>query len=418
MRPFYYAAGTDAKRYTYDPNGNRLSVTKDTETKGLSYSPQSNRLSAVGNKAVGLDAAGSTALIDNGKWRLTFHAAGGLASVAHGRETEGSYRYNFQGLRTQKTTDKGTIVYHYDLAGQLIAETTPQGYPLRAYVYVDRRPAAQIDWPGNERAHKEQENGKDQGKGKKHDKDKPGKPKEKLVFLHTDHLDTPRTATNPQGTIVWRWEGGAFGETKPEEDPDNNGGETHIYLRFPGQYFDKETGFFYNWHRYYSAKIGRYLSSDPIGVESGLNTYAYAEANPLRYADPLGLWVKRCKRKLGNRENGNADQNSPLRHDYLNVSGSILSFQAGDSMIWSQGWIDDNERTDRMCQMVCDDDKFDNYVFQAANEIGAPAYCVMANPGTLPHLSGARNCQTWANDVLALAKKKYLESEKCPKCFK
>ena len=202
-------------------------------------------MAAVGRKAVGLDAAGNTISIDNGKWRLTYHAAGGLASVAHERETMGRYRYNYQGLRTRKTTDKGIIVYHYDLAGQLINETTREGYPLRAYVYVDHRPTAQIDWPGNEKAHPEKERDQDRGKDKKHHPDKPdARPKEKLVFLHTDHLGTPRAATNPQGTIVWRWEGGAFGESKPQEDPDQDGKEVRVFLRFPGQYFDKETGFF------------------------------------------------------------------------------------------------------------------------------------------------------------------------------
>jgi hypothetical protein len=87
-------------------------------------------------------------------------------------------------------------------------------------------------------------------------------------------------------------------------------------------------------------------------------------------------------------------------------------------MIWGQGRIDDNERpANSKCAMVCSDNKFDKYVKQAAKEIGAPTYCVTAYPGTLPHLLGARNCQTWADDVLNLAKKKYREKEKCPKCF-
>jgi RHS repeat-associated protein len=65
-------------------------------------------------------------------------------------------------------------------------------------------------------------------------------------------------------------------------------------LRFPGQYYDSETGLNQNYFRDFDPAVGRYIESDLIGLEGGINTYAYAHNSPVRYIDPFGLDVQIC----------------------------------------------------------------------------------------------------------------------------
>ncbi len=101
---------------------------------------------------------------------------------------------------------------------------------------------------------------------------------------------TPLYAIGKAGNIVWAASFDAFGRasvTAPQATLDKPTITSN--LRLPGQYEDLETGLHYNFRRHYDPEIGRYVSQDPIGVEGGLNLYAYANGGPLMYADPTGL---------------------------------------------------------------------------------------------------------------------------------
>lgn len=117
-------------------------------------------------------------------------------------------------------------------------------------------------------------------------------PTPQLYYIYSDHLNTPRLITDTSNTPVWRYDqADPFNATQPNDDPTNSGKHFVFNLRFPGRYYDQETGLHYNYFRNYDPRTGRYVQSDPIGLAGGTNTYAYVENNPLSYVDPLGLWA-------------------------------------------------------------------------------------------------------------------------------
>lgn len=114
----------------------------------------------------------------------------------------------------------------------------------------------------------------------------------------TDHLNSPRRIYDQSQQLVWTWEQGEpFGNDVPNSNP-SGAGAFDFPLRFPGQYFDRETNLAYNAMRDYDPSIGRYVQPDPLGVltiseltgMTGLNhLYSYAQSDPLRFSDPEGL---------------------------------------------------------------------------------------------------------------------------------
>ena len=110
----------------------------------------------------------------------------------------------------------------------------------------------------------------------------------RVFYVHSDHLNTPRTVVNTQGQLRWRWLTEPWGQQPPEDNPSNLGVFTTA-LRLPGQLYDVESTLHYNTYRDYFPDLGRYLQSDPIGLEGGINTYSYVNGNPVSMIDPLGL---------------------------------------------------------------------------------------------------------------------------------
>ncbi|MBA3030311.1 MAG: RHS repeat-associated core domain-containing protein [Desulfobacteraceae bacterium] len=104
-------------------------------------------------------------------------------------------------------------------------------------------------------------------------------------FYHTDHLGTPQKMTSTNGAVVWSAKYSSFGEANVEIGTIENN------LRFPGQYYDGESGLHYNWFRHYYPQIGRFTQGDQLGFIGGdLNLYSYVWNNPTNLIDKYGLW--------------------------------------------------------------------------------------------------------------------------------
>lgn len=135
---------------------------------------------------------------------------------------------------------------------------------------------------------------------------------------------TPFEITDSTGSIVWSWANHeSYGNSHPTEGI--VGGQPFIFnLRFPGQWFDHETGLVQNGFRDYDPSLGRYVEVDPLGLAAGMNPYAYVGGNPLSGVDPSGLdiWI----------EGPNLALREPDGHQSINVGnpfGKYVSFSFG-----------------------------------------------------------------------------------------
>jgi RHS repeat-associated protein len=106
--------------------------------------------------------------------------------------------------------------------------------------------------------------------------------------VHADHLNTPRRLTDGAKAVKWQWPYSGFGEIGAQATPAAGQAPLNYSLRYPGQ-IDDSNGLFYNWHRFYDPRVGRYTKTDPIGLEGGWNRIGYVGGNPMSKTDPTGL---------------------------------------------------------------------------------------------------------------------------------
>ena len=251
-----YQDATGAISYSYDANGNRLDQVVGSTTTSYAYAPGTNRLTQIGTVPVVSNAVGSRTT--DGALTYAYDASGRMVSAGTTQ-----YQYNGRGERVAKSSGAAFTHFVYDEDGKLLGEYDAAGQPLREYAWFGTTPVAMLDYPSGG-----------------------GFPE--LYAIEADHLETPRLITDSMQNARWRWNSVPFGDSVPEENPQGHG-QLVFNLRFPGQYYDQESGLHYNYFRDYDPQTGRYVQSDPIGLEGGTNTYIYVKDDPLRYSDRFGL---------------------------------------------------------------------------------------------------------------------------------
>jgi len=298
-------------RYFYDDAGNRILAQEQApnfsemgHSTKVHYQEKSNKANSIietdNTINIVYDSAGRP--VQQGtrsyKWDEHHH----LTQVSDDGKVIATYRYNHRGERISKVAvvkGKQRIQHMLYDGRKLIAELDDKGKILRQYLYFAEQPIAVIDTPEGKSLTTEEKNSAQiwlswvgsEINGLFDDE------QESIAYLHLNHLGAPELATDGNANSIWTASYSPFGQlikntglikTGSAENLEVESG-FQLQLRLPGQYEDEETGLYYNDRRYYDPQRGQYLSSDPLGLRAGINTYAYVENNPLKYIDPTGL---------------------------------------------------------------------------------------------------------------------------------
>lgn len=255
LTPVYAYSYTDNYSYTKISGGNVLQADNAIETPARLHAYYSHNI--LGEVTVTKQYDIYEELVK--EQHLTYNDDHRLTEVKDGADnTIATYTYNGLGQRIKKQVGSNTTIFLYDLQGNIISEMRDGSYDDCLYVEGTQRVAKITNIFGTEA----------------------------IYYYHNDHLGTPLAMTNSSGTVVWKARYKTFGEAQVDASSTitNN-------FRLPGQYYDEETGLHYNYHRYYDPGTGRYVTSDPIGLEGGINLWAYAANNPMVFFDLEGLEV-------------------------------------------------------------------------------------------------------------------------------
>lgn len=277
------ATWSAATSYTYDFGDNRTSRTQGGNGWSYAYGLVDNRMASVSPLISGVagsplsqsyDAMGN--LIQSAGKTYSYDAAGRMVAASFGASSA-NYQVNANGLRVRKTvsgagaTDEIVI---YDGQRRRIGVYKPMGGS--GFSVEEELVYLPGSWQIVATVRGQAAGGTDG-----------------IAYpVLSDHLGTPRAVLDPStGDRRWSWSSKeAFADTPPNQNPDGSAAGAFVFnARFPGQFLDTETELFHNGYRDYDAKLGRYVQSDPIGLNGGWNTYSYTSAHPTGMFDADGL---------------------------------------------------------------------------------------------------------------------------------